>query len=197
MNIFIYPAATSNHIQLTWVQHVSIWDDAGQLLFDYENAGAPVTPPVTPPIDPPVTPPVTPPAGTYPTPVPPVIVPWPTSGQVVLHVQMRERQTVCYRLVWADSKMEQGKQGFVKVSEQPGAAVMGRRMKLNVNGILKYDGPWDNAPSCALVNYPTPGQPYQVSLNLGETLDIIIENGPNPTAQPSDILLDLAVPDRY
>lgn len=135
--------------------------------------------------------------GEYPTPVPPVIVPWPSSGQVVLHVQMNKHQTVCYRLVWASS-MDPNKFGKINICEEPGSAVMFKRLQINRNGVTTYNSGFGNtAPEHGLCNYPTPGQPYQTQMQNGQTLDIIVENGGNPTGAASNTLIDILLPDRY
>lgn len=200
MNIVVYPPGSANHIELNGVQHVTVWDDAGNVLLNYENAG-PVTPPVEPPpvTEPPPTepPPTQPPAGQFPTPVPPVTVPWPASGQVVLHVNLAPDQTCCYRLVWA-SAMDPNKFGRINTVEEPGSAVRKRGLQLNVNGVQKFSSMFvDTAPSCALSNAPTPGSPSQVMLAHGDTLDIIVSNDDSRTIQAANVLIDIMLPDRY
>jgi hypothetical protein len=127
----------------------------------------------------------------------PIVVPWPESGQVMLHVSLGYEQTVCYRLVWKDA-MDPNKSGFVKISEQPGSAVMNRTFQLNNNGVPKY-GPYvESAPSGNLVNYPTPGNPSSVQMHYDDTLDIIVTNGPRPLGGANgNILIDIGVPERY
>jgi hypothetical protein len=128
-----------------------------------------------------------------------VIVPWPESGQVVLsNIAMAEHQTVCYRLVWK-SAMDPNKFGRVNVVEEPGSAVMKHQLKLNVNGVQKYDsGPDDTAPVANLCNYPTPGSPSQVQMTYDATLDIIVINGDKPPfTSNANIRIDIQTPDRY
>jgi hypothetical protein len=133
----------------------------------------------------------------YPTPVPPVIVAWPASGQVVLHVPMQPEQTVCYRLIWKSS-MDASKFGRINTVEEPGSAVRYRQLRLNVNGVERFNSPFvDTAPSCGLSNAPTPGSPSQVMMALNDTLDIIITNDDARTVQPANVLVDVMLPDRY
>jgi Collagen triple helix repeat (20 copies) len=150
----------------------------------------------TPPVEPP---PVEPPptgGGDYPTPVPPIVVPWPASGQTVLHVTLGYNETCCYRLVWK-SAMDPNKFCRVNVVEQPGSAVMPRTLRLNNNGVEKFVST-ENAPSCGLCNAPTPGSPSQVQMAYDQTLDIIVTNGDRPLGGANgNILLDLQTPDRY
>jgi Collagen triple helix repeat (20 copies) len=138
--------------------------------------------------------------GDYATPVPPVIVPWPASGQVVIsNIPMAEGQTVCYRLIWK-SAMDPNKFGRVSIAEEPGSAVMVRNLKLNVNGVQKFDStPYgDTGPSVGLCNAPTPGSPSQVQMQYDATLDIIVVNGDKPPFSPNaNLRIDIQTPDRY
>lgn len=94
--------------------------------------------------------------------------------------------------------MDPNKYGFVKVTEQPGSAVMAHQLQLNNNGVKKFDsGPNDTAPTGNLCNYPTAGNISMVQMKLNDILDMIVINGDNQSAQPSNILLDIGLPDRY
>ena len=95
----------------------------------------------------------------YPTPVPPIVVPWPESGQIVIHATLGWNQTCCYRMIWA-SAMDPNKYGRINVVEQPGSAVMPHTLQLNNNGVQKFLYT-ENAPSCSLSNAPTPGNVSQ------------------------------------
>lgn len=136
--------------------------------------------------------------GTAPPPVNGGEIPWPPSGQVVLHVPMQQLQTVSYTMQWLSS-MDPAKTGFVRVCEEPGSAVMQRHLKLSVNGALKFDStPYnDTGPSAGLVNAPAPGTPSAVQMNKGDVLGIEVTNGQNSSGQPCNMLLDIATPDRY
>jgi hypothetical protein len=131
--------------------------------------------------------------------VPPIVVPWPASGQVTLHVNLGPNQFCCYRLVWADPYMDPQKFGRISVVEQPGSAVMQHRLQLNNNGVSKWDSGWGNTgPECSLSNAPTPGSPSQVMCAIGDTLDVIVENGDKPPFMAaSNILIDFLLPSRY
>jgi hypothetical protein len=126
-------------------------------------------------------------------------IPWPASGQVVYNVPMKALQTVKWTMKWADRHMDPNKFGFVRVVEEPGSAVMQRHLKISVNGILKYDTTPHNetGPSCGLCNAPHPGSPSEVQMALGDILGIEVTNGENTSGQPSNMLLDIATPDRY
>lgn len=187
---------------------IQVTDPAGKLLYEI-GLGAGLHPPAN---RPPTT--VPPPGGYVPppesgsgggsgggTPPPPIDggeIPWPASGQVVLHVPMQQLQTVSYTMKWASS-MDPNKTGFVRVCEEPGSAVMPRHLKVSVNGAVKYDTtPYnDTGPSCGLVNAPTPGTPSAVQMNSGDVLGIEVTNGANSSGQPSNMLLDIGTPDRY
>jgi hypothetical protein len=129
--------------------------------------------------------------------VPPVIVPWPESGQVTLkNVQLAPLQTCCFRLVWK-SAMDPTKFGRINVIEEPGSAVFTRTLTLNNNGIQRFTAS-ENAPSCGLSNAPTPGSPSQVMMTYDDTLDIIVTNGDRPLGgAPTNIRIDVMTPDRY
>lgn len=138
-----------------------------------------------------------PPSGQdYPTPVPPIIVPWPESGQVVIHAALGWNQTCCYRMIWA-SAMDPNKYGRINIVEQPGSAVMPHTLQLNNNGVQRFLYT-ENAPSCSLSNAPTPGNTGQVMMALGDTLDVIVTNGDRPLGGANgNILIDFMLPDRY
>lgn len=115
-----------------------------------------------------------------------------------MHVPMQAQQTVRYTMQW-QSSMDPNKTGFVRVCEEPGSAVMMRHLKVSVNGALKFDSTPhnDTGPSAGLCNYPAPGNASTVQVNSGDVLGIEVTNGANPSGQPSNMLLDIAVPDRY
>ena len=162
--MYVYPSDSQDFCQITDSDNVGIWGHAqGVFLLDHLNsvAGATTPPPTTttppppdttqpppeivppPVIPPPGTPPpvTTPPPGGYITPTTPIPVNWPTSGQVVLHVNIAANQTLTYRLMWK-SAMDPNKFGRISVVEQPGSAVMQHRLKLNNNGVQKFDSGW-------------------------------------------------------
>jgi hypothetical protein len=179
--------------------------DYGQLQYEV-GFGAGLHPPVgskpspIPPLGN-VPPPETSPPVSGGSPVAPVNggeIPWPASGQVEYHIPMQANQTVSFTLKWL-SAMDPNKSGWVKVVEEPGSAVMPRHLKLSVNGVLKYDStPYnETGPTGNLVNFPAPGGGSSVQMNSGDVLGIEVTNGDNNSAQPSNMLLDIAVPDRY
>ena len=183
---------------------VQVTDPAGKLLYEV-GFGAGLHPPgerPPSPIPPPggYVPPPTEGGGTQPTPSPidGGEIPWPASGQVVYHVPMQPFQTVRYTMRWK-SKMDPTKFGFVKVDQEPGSAVMVRNLKLSNNGALKFDSTptGDTGPTGNLCNAPTPGNPSTVMMNFDDILGIEVTNGDNQSGQPSNMLLDIAVPDRY
>ncbi len=185
-------------VQVSGATNVTVTDESGNVLFTSGGTTTPpVQPPITPPTQPPVTPPTQPPSGNYPTPTPPNVIPWPTSGQVVLkNVGMTPDSIVTFRMVWK-SQMDPNKFGRVAIVEEPGSAVLPRRLQLNVNGVQKFDsGGNDTAPTAGLCNAPTPGSPSQVQMTYDATLDIIITNGSsqNPNA---NVRIDIQLPDRY
>jgi hypothetical protein len=185
---------------------IQVTDPAGKLLYEMglgagahppEGAGPSPLPPVE----------VTPPpsggsggSGAVGSPAPPSgsEIPWPASGQVLYYMPMQQLQTVSWTMQWL-SKMDPNKVGYVSVVEEPGSAVMFRHLKISVNGVLKFDStPYkDTAPSCGLVNAPTPGSLSQVQMNHGDVLGIEVTNGENSSAQPSNMLLEIATPDRH
>lgn len=202
--------------QATQVQAL---DADGKLLYEIGLGRGLHPPPGTPPspipppgdyVPPPVEiepPPTQPPPSTgggggsgggTPPPVNGGEIPWPASGQVVMHVPMQAQQTVRYTMKWASS-MDPSKSGFVRVCEEPGSAVMMRHLKLSVNGALKFDSTPhnDTGPSAGLCNAPTPGNASTVQLSKGDVLGIEVTNGANPTPAPCNMLLDIATPDRY
>jgi hypothetical protein len=110
---------------------------------------------------------------------------------------MQANQTVRFTMKWK-SKMDPSKYGFVKADQEPGSAVMFRHLKLSNNGALKFDsGPNDTGPTGNLCNAPTPGNASTVMMNYDDILGIEITNGDNQSGQPSNMLLDIATPDRY
>jgi hypothetical protein len=181
---------------------VQVTDEYGKLMYEI-GLGAGVHPPEgqepspIPPPDGGNSP--LPPGGVIPpAPISGGEIPWPASGQVVYKVPMQQLQTVRYTMKWA-SKMDPSKTGFVRVVEAPGSAVMHRHLKLYVNQVLKFDStPFnDTGPSANLCNAPTPGNLSTVMMSAGDILGIEVTNGENTTAQPSDMWLDIATPDRY
>jgi hypothetical protein len=128
-----------------------------------------------------------------------VLIAWPASGQVTLHVPMAEHQTVCFRIIWADPNMDPQKFGRINCVEEPGSAVMQHRLQINNNGVMRHDSGWGNtAPDCGLSNAPTPGSPSQVMCALNDTIDVIVENGDKPPfTSAANILLDFLLPSRY
>jgi hypothetical protein len=251
MKIRMWPEHDGGYIETTSAEHVTVYGDDAQCLFDYQNGDEPENGTQGPPgpqgipgpagpqgvpgapgpagpqgvpgpqgpqgvpgptgpqgpqgpagsggtTEPPPTEP--PPSGQdYPTPVPPVIVPWPASGQVVIsNIPMAEHQTVCYRMIWK-SAMDPSKFGRINVVEEPGSAVMPHQLKVNVNGVQKFDGGDDDTgPTVGLCNYPTAGTPSQVQCQYDCTLDIIVINGNKPAFSPNaNIRIDIQTPDRY
>lgn len=182
---------------------VQVTDEYGKLMYEI-GLGAGLHPPEGRPpteIPPPTggTSPL-PPAGSVipPAPISGGEIPWPESGQVVYKVAMQQLQTVNYTMKW-QSKMDPSKTGFVRVVEAPGSAVMHRHLKISVNQELKYDTTPhnDTGPSCGLCNYPAAATPGSVQMKAGDILGIEVTNGENTTGQPSDMWMDIAVPDRY
>jgi len=179
---------------------------AGQLLYEM-GLGAGAHPPPgagpspLPPLGGEYPPETAPPAGGG-SPPPPIDggeIPWPASGQVVYHVPMQPFQTVRYTMRWK-SKMDPAKFGFIKVDQEPGSAVMVRNLKLSNNGALKFDStPYgDTGPTGNLCNAPTPPPDLStVQMNYDDVLGIEVTNGDNTSGQPSNMLLDIATPDRY
>lgn len=218
--MWIYPNETQDMFQITDIESIGIWanvKDPRIIISDHVLNGSNVTPPPTPPdkipkdttqpptgyppptpsVPPPVTNPPPDPTVITPPPVPPTTIAWPVSGQVVLHVNMTQNQTKAWRLIWK-SAMDPNKFGFVKVSEQPGSAVMSHQLILNNNGVKRFDsGLGDTAPTGNLCNFPSPGNASTVQMKYNDILDIIVINGANPTAAPSNILVDIGLPDRY
>lgn len=202
-------AGQATQLQITDYGKLLIEVGLGRGLHPIPGTGpSPIPPPgdyVPPPVEvtpPPTTPPPTgggvPPTGPTPPPVNGGEIPWPASGQVVMHVNMQANQTVRYTMKWASS-MDPSKTGFIRVCEEPGSAVMFRHLKVSVNGAVGFDStPYnDTGPSCGLCNYPTPGNASTVQVNSGDVLGIEVTNGSNPTPAPCNMLLDIAVPDRY
>lgn len=180
---------------------VQVTDEYGKLMYEI-GLGAGLHPPEgRPPTEiPPPSGGSLPPVGSVipPAPVNGGEIPWPASGQVVYKVAMQQLQTVRYTMKW-QSKMDPSKSGFVRVVEAPGSAVMPRHLKISVNQVLKYDSTPhnDTGPSCGLCNAPTPGNASTVMMSAGDIMGIEVTNGENNTAAPSNMWLDIAVPDRY
>jgi hypothetical protein len=130
--------------------------------------------------------------------VPPVVLAWPASGQIpTIHINMQPEQTVCYRVIWADAG-DPNKFGRINTIEEPGSAVRYRQLRVNVNGIEKFNSQFnDTGPSCGLSNAPTPGSPSQVMMAKNDVLDVLITNDDSRTIQPANCLLDLMFPMRY
>jgi hypothetical protein len=133
--------------------------------------------------------------GSTPPPINGGEIPWPASGQVTFHVPMQAGQTVSYTMKWLSS-VDLSKTGFVKIIEEPGSAVMHRHLKISNNGALKFDTtPYmDTGPSCELVNAPGTGHPGQVPFSYGDIVGIEVTNGENNSGQPSNMIVDIAVP---
>jgi hypothetical protein len=131
--------------------------------------------------------------------VPPIVVPWPSSGQVQMRTTgMQPHQTVVYRMIWAQGQ-DPAKTGSVSVVEVPGCAVMHHHLQAWINGVLRWNGAEDDTgPQFGTCTAPTPGSPSTVQLVGGDTLDIYITNGDKPFLAPCcDILTDIRNPDRF